>query len=87
MNDLKIIKSISEAKPLEKRGFYAFFVLSESCFRDTVLETVKQGACIYIGKAKDETLYDRISKCHLKNTGKSTFRRSLGAILRNKLSL
>ena len=82
MNDLKMIKSISRAKPFTESGFYAFFVLSENCFNDTALERVKQGACIYVGKAEDETLDDRISKCQLRNTRKSTFRRSLGAILR-----
>ncbi len=86
---LKSFRPILEekAEPHKVTGFYAFFVISNNCFSHTFLEELKQGTCIYIGIAENETLYERVFKSHLKDTGKSTFRRSMGAVLRNELCL
>lgn len=67
-------------------GFYAFYINNNS-FENTTLSGIKEYDCIYIGIAKDETLSKRIHKAHFKDSGKSTFRRSIGAILLNQLEL
>ncbi|MGB7604126.1 MAG: hypothetical protein WBL93_01485 [Lutisporaceae bacterium] len=89
----KIIDGLKEFKPLHEiavpntTGFYAFYTIRDNCFEETQLNNIKQFDCIYVGIAEDETLYERIMHSHLKSAGKSTFRRSLGAILRTKLDL
>ncbi len=67
-------------------GFYAFYVNNNS-FDTSKLSGIKEYDCIYIGIAKDETLSKRIKEAHFKDFGKSTFRRSIGAILLNQLEL
>lgn len=83
---LKNFKPIFTVEPPRTTGFYAFYANSD-CFEDTELHEIKKFDCIYIGIAKDETLWQRVLESHLKDSGKSTFRRSLGAILRIKLGL
>jgi len=65
-------------------GIYAFFLTGNSDLSDFG----KGGQIVYIGIAKD-SLHDRDFKEHFKTgkTGSSTFRRSIGAILRTKLKL
>ena len=84
---LKMYLPVKEVKLPQSTGFYAFYVLNDYCFRGTELSNIRQYDCIYVGIAADETLYKRVVESHLKAAGKSTFRRSLGAILRDRLEL
>ena len=84
---LKAYKPILEAEPPQTTGFYAVFVISNDCFNNTDLSQIKKGDCIYIGIAENETLFERVAESHLKNTGRSTLRRSMGGVLRTKLDL
>ena len=65
-------------------GIYAFFLTDNSNFDDFG----KGGQLIYIGIAK-ESLHDRDFNQHFKTgkTGSSTLRRSIGAVLKDKLKL
>lgn len=87
IDSLKIHISIALLELPPSTGFYAFYTISDDCFDGTDLRHIKKGECVYIGIAKDENLHKRISEAHLKNTGKSTLRRSLGGVLRKKLDL
>lgn len=82
---LKNPNSIDKISVPFKIGIYAFYT-NNKCFLNTEICQIDKGECIYIGIAKDETLNQRIRK-HFSNSGQSTFRRSLGAILRTKLKL
>lgn len=84
---LKNYVPIFEAIPPDEPGFYAFYILTEGCFEDTVFAELRKCDIIYIGIAKDETLEQRVFKKHLRNTGQSTLRRSLGAALMEKLDI
>ncbi|MGE5329885.1 MAG: GIY-YIG nuclease family protein [Deltaproteobacteria bacterium] len=83
---LKNPKSIDEISIPLNIGIYAFYTNSK-CFLNTQLNQIESEECIYIGIAQDETLNQRILGSHFSHSGQSTFRRSLGAILRNKLNL
>lgn len=87
IESLKIYKPLSQVELPKETGFYAFFVISRGCFDGTVLSQIKKDDCVYIGIAEDETLFERVTESHLIATGRSTFRRSLGAVLRTKLDL
>lgn len=87
VESLKIYKPLLEAEPPKETGFYAFFVMTDNCFDKTELSHIKKGDCVYIGIAEDETLLERVAESHLKTTSRSTLRRSLGAILREKYDL
>lgn len=87
---IKALKSyvpISEAIAPIETGFYAFYIITEICFAETEFAQLKLFDIIYIGIAKDETLAKRVFDMHLKDSGKSTLRRSLGAALKEKLDL
>lgn len=84
LKDYKEIKNIEAPQTME---FYAFYAKENNIFEGTALSDIKKETCIYVGIAKDETLNERVSKSHLKTTGKSTLRRSIGAILIKRLGL
>ncbi len=68
----------------KKPGIYAFFLTDSANFGDFG----KGGQVIYIGIAK-KSLHDRDFNQHFKTgkTGSSTLRRSIGAVLKDKLKL
>jgi hypothetical protein len=68
----------------DKHGIYGFVLTGKSDLGDFG----KKGTLIYIGIAK-ESLRDRDLKQHFRNgqTGRSTLRRSIGAILKSNLKL
>jgi hypothetical protein len=84
LNDYKELKNIEAP---QTTGFYAFYTIVNNIFEGTALSDMKKETCIYVGIAKDETLNERVTKSHLKTTGKSTLRRAIGAILIEKLGL
>lgn len=70
-------------------GVYAIVLGPGAATRDTVLHSLPLGTVVYVGKAERDTLRARVSATHAssRRTGSSTFRRTLGAVLRSKLRL
>lgn len=88
-NIIATVKSNSNSVSLkhlypDKPGLYVFSLAQDSELK----EFGKSGQILYVGKA-EESLRDRIINKHLKNgnTGQSSLRRSLGAILKKELSI
>lgn len=82
---VKSIKSLSKIENLpEKQGIYAYFLDSKEELR----EFGNFGDAIYVGLA-EKSLHGRDTMSHLASgkTGWSSLRRSLGAILKEKLNL
>ena len=82
---IKTKRFVSEHKDYPKNsGIYAFYLSDNS----TLFEFGKGGQLIYVGIAKD-SIHDRDLNQHFKTgqTGRSTLRRSIGAILKSELNL
>ena len=82
---IKSIKPVSKIEHLpEKQGIYAYFLDST----EDLKEFGNVGDPIYVGLA-EKSLHGRDTMSHLVSgkTGWSSFRRSIGAILKEKLSL
>jgi hypothetical protein len=69
-------------------GLYKVFLADAEALADTPLSYLQTGALLYLGRAK-RSLRGRDVRQHLASgkTGRSTLRRSLGAVLRSKLGL
>lgn len=69
-------------------GLYAMFVTPCADLAGTVLSDTTPGTLIYIGKS-EEPLIKRVARTHAATgkTSHSTLRRTLGAVLRDKLEL
>ena len=72
----------------EKSAIYAIAFNGENFPFDSAMEKISKGDIIYIGKTQSG-LNKRIVKTHFKDgqTGSSTLRRSLGAVLKDHLHL
>jgi hypothetical protein len=79
---------LADAHFPEAPGLYRLFLQRAGALSGTILDQEPEGALLYIGKAEEDGLRCRHEEQHLgEDSGWSTFRRSLGAVLREKLGL
>jgi hypothetical protein len=86
--DWSDVHPIADAPLPQRPGLYKVLLADAEGFADTCLTALETGALLYIGKA-EKSLEGRDVRQHLSSerTGSSTLRRSLGAVLHDRLCL
>ena len=81
-------KPVAHADLPDSQGCYAL-VADPATMSELGLESRYSPAVLYVGKAVSQTVRARVLRTHFdkKNTGKSTLRRSIGALLLDELQL